>query len=224
MPDHTSLGDIADSMGNNPEDSNANLNHGSLTLHAFFQRKPSPISPKKIKITAENGKSALRQLQAKRTKREAIAEGNLELGPRPSRFKLKFMLSMPLDILFEVRGPLFWLVFSPTLTLFRFFVTSYLWIFFSFRERRKNWEHCCYIGRLPMSGRRRWSRFLGFQLALTTCLYPFGRILSSTIIVMYVTAALNESCSLLVVGLSGSQCTKVQLPLARTILCQVRQT
>ena len=102
MSDDISVGDLANSEVNNPDDSSAKPNPSRGTLDAFFQRKQPSTLPKKIKITADNGQLALRQSRAKKIKRENAERKVDSMAARASRVKSKFTFSMPLDVLFEV--------------------------------------------------------------------------------------------------------------------------
>ena len=103
MSGDTPVGDLANSVLDNPHDSTGSAEPNRAgTLDAFFQRKQPSTLPKKIKITADNGQVALRQSRAKKIKRE-ISERKVDVAStRASRVKSKFALSMPLDVLFEV--------------------------------------------------------------------------------------------------------------------------
>lgn len=77
-------------------------------IRDYFSKEPSSSvkAPWKMKITSENGRDlALRQAQVKRVKRENTGDLILESGwsVRASRAKLRLLISVPLDVLFEVR-------------------------------------------------------------------------------------------------------------------------
>ena len=138
MSDDISVGDqVTNSVVNNPDDSSAGLKPSRGTLDAFFQRKQPSTLPKKIKITADNGQLALRQSRAKKIKRENSERKVDSMAARASRVKSKFTLSMPLDVLFEVRRTSSNTCYLPISVRARCSATFRLGIFSSSRERRR---------------------------------------------------------------------------------------